>query len=77
MILVNHRGYFEFVVFFRKEPFNKLNQKIVYDILWSDPVQDTSDTENKSNENREYLANGTVIRFGTERIHSFLSENHL
>ena len=54
-----------------------LAQKIVYDILWSDPVQDINNAENIKNENRNYLANGTIIRFGTDRISQFLEENKL
>ena len=47
------------------------------DLLWSDPVLDTNDTENKANENRDYLGKGAIIRYGTDRIQSFLAKNDL
>ncbi len=56
---------------------NTIQQKVIYDILWSDLVLNTTDTENQSNENRKYLNNGKVIRFGTNAIHTFLAENNL
>ena len=52
-------------------------QKIVFDLLWSDPVLDTSETENKVNEIRENVAKGTLVRFGTARIQQFLADNEL
>lgn len=52
-------------------------QKIVFDMLWSDPVLDNSETQNRVNEHRDHLAQGTIVRFGTERISQFLSENNL
>ena len=53
------------------------DQKIVMDLLWSDPVLDVNDTENKTNENREYLGKEATIRYGTDRIQSFLAKNDL
>lgn len=52
-------------------------QRIAFDMLWSDPVLDASDTQNKANLHRENLAKGTIVRFGTERIDQFLQENGL
>lgn len=52
-------------------------QKVVFDMLWSDPVLDNSDTQNRVNEHREHLAQGTIMRFGTDRITQFLNENNL
>lgn len=53
------------------------DQKIVFDMLWSDPVLETSDTENQVNENRVHVAGGAMIRFGTDRIQQFLNNNNL
>lgn len=52
-------------------------QKIVFDMLWSDPVLDNSETQNRVNEHRDHLAQGTIMRFGTDRISQFLNENNL
>ena len=52
-------------------------QKVVFDMLWSDPVLDNTETQNRANEHRDHLAQGTIIRFGTERIGQFLAENNL
>lgn len=54
-----------------------MDQKVVMDLLWSDPVLDVNDTENKMNENREYFGKGAVVRYGTDRIQSFLARNDL
>ena len=54
-----------------------LEQKLIIDILWSDPVEDLSEKKNRKNEKRSYLANGTIIRFGVDRIHDFMEENNL
>jgi hypothetical protein len=40
-------------------------------------VQDVNDHENKTNDQRKYLAKGTMFRFGTERIHQFSNKNNL
>lgn len=54
-----------------------IEQKLVFDILWSDPVQDIAEKKNKKNEKRSHLANGTIIRFGTNRIQEFIEKNNL
>jgi protein phosphatase len=56
---------------------DSLEQKIVFDILWSDPVLDLGEKTNKKNENREYIANGTIIRYGTNMIRDFIETNNL
>ena len=52
-------------------------QKLVFDLLWSDPVLDVNDFDNKINETRENMPNGTSIRFGINRIIEFLTTNNL
>lgn len=52
-------------------------QKLVFDLLWSDPVLDVNDFDNKVNEARENAPNGTSIRFGINRINEFLSTNNM
>ena len=52
-------------------------QKIVFDLLWSDPVQDLEENKNTINEQRSHIAKGTVIRFGMSRIKSFMLQNSL
>lgn len=52
-------------------------QKLVFDLLWSDPVLDVNDFDNKVNEARENAPNGTSIRFGINRINEFLQANGL
>ena len=54
-----------------------LEQKIVFDILWSDPVLELTQKENKSNEIREYIAKGQLVRFGTDRIQDFMKKNNI
>lgn len=54
-----------------------LDQKIVFDLLWSDPVLELSEKENKSNEIREYIAKGQIVRFGTDRIKNFMKKNNI
>lgn len=54
---------------------DSLSNKIVLDLLWSDPVQDLSQNENKLNEQRSHIANGSIIRFGVDRIKSFMKSN--
>lgn len=53
------------------------DQKIVFDLLWSDPVQDLEENKNTINEQRSYIAKGTVIKFGVNRIKSFMLQNSL
>ena len=66
-----------------KKPFvinhddNSKDQKIVSDVLWSDPVLNVNDFENKINETRDNMPNGTQIRFGINRINEFLTTNNL
>jgi protein phosphatase len=52
-------------------------EKIVFDLLWSDPVQDLEENKNTLNEQRSHIAKGTVIRFGVNRIKSFMLQNSL
>lgn len=54
-----------------------IDQKIVFDLLWSDPVLELKDKENKSNEIREYIAKGQIVRFGTTRIKNFMMKNNI
>ena len=54
-----------------------LDQKIVFDLLWSDPVLELDQKANKSNEIREYIAKGQIVRFGTDRIKSFMNKNNI
>ena len=54
-----------------------LNQKIVFDLLWSDPVLDLDQAEDKKNEIREYIAKGQIVRFGTNRIKNFMKKNRI
>ena len=54
-----------------------IEQKIVFDLLWSDPVLDFESKENMPNEKRDNIAGGKIIRFGTQRIKDFLEKNHL
>lgn len=56
---------------------SSIEQKVVFDMLWSDPVLDINDTQNKINEHRDNVAKGTIVRFGTERISQFLNDNGL
>lgn len=51
------------------------DQRLVFDLLWSDPVLDVNDLDNKVNEARENMPNGTSIRFGVNRITDFLAAN--
>lgn len=53
------------------------DQKIVSELLWSDPVLNISDFDNKVNEERENGPSGTGIRFGINRINEFLTTNNL
>lgn len=53
------------------------DQKLVFDLLWSDPVLDLNDLENKAHETRDNLPNGLAVRFGINRINEFLSTNNL
>ena len=52
-------------------------QKLVMDLLWSDPVLNIDDAENKNNDNRGYLGKRKLVRYGTDRIQSFLDKNNL
>lgn len=52
-------------------------EKIVLDLLWSDPVQNLEDEENQMNQQRSYIANGKVIKFGVQRIKSFMMQNSI
>lgn len=54
-----------------------LEQKIVFDLLWSDPVLELEDKENKTNDIREYIAKGQIVRFGVNRIKSFMKNNNI
>ena len=56
---------------------NSKEQRIVSDILWSDPVLNVNDFDNKVNEERENGPSGTHIRFGINRINEFLATNNL
>ena len=49
--------------------------QMVLDLLWSDPVQDLSESHNKLNEQRSHIANGAIIKFGVNRIKSFMKKN--
>ena len=53
------------------------SEKIVLGLLWSDPVLNLDDTSDQVNEQRSHIANGTVIRFGVDRIKSFMSKNNI
>ena len=53
------------------------DQKIIFDLLWSDPVLNINDFENKVNEVRENMPNGTQIRFGINRINEFMTSNNI
>lgn len=52
-------------------------QKLVFDLLWSDPVQDLENKNNQFNEQRSHIARGTLVKFGVNRIQSFLLQNNL
>ncbi len=52
-------------------------QRLVLDLLWSDPVLDVNDFDNKVNEVRENMPNGPAVRFGINRINEFLSTNKM
>lgn len=52
-------------------------QKIVFDLLWSDPVQNLEEEMNTINEQRSHIAKGTMVRFGVNRIKSFMLQNNL
>lgn len=51
-------------------------EKIVLDILLSDPSTESVE-KNKSNPNREYKKSKCVIKYGLDRIFSFLADNKL
>jgi len=53
------------------------DQKLVLDLLWSDPVLDLNDYDNKVNEMREQQQNSGTVRFGINRINEFLASNSL
>lgn len=54
---------------------NSQSNKLVLDLLWSDPVQDLNQNANKLNEQRSHIANGGIIRFGVDRIKAFMKNN--
>jgi protein phosphatase len=54
---------------------SSINNKMVLDLLWSDPVQDLNENENQLNEQRSYIAKGSIIKFGIDRIKSFMNNN--
>lgn len=52
-------------------------EKIVVDLLLSDPVSYEHELKNQSNAERDFFSAGYVCKFGMERITKFLSENNL
>ena len=54
-----------------------IEQRIVMDLLWSDPVLEASQADDRINENRKYLGSNAMMRFGTDRIQAFLTQNDL
>ena len=50
------------------------NQKIAYELLWSDPSEEA---ENSPNPNHDYFKLKQNIRFGQNRINKFCAENGL
>jgi len=52
-------------------------QKIVLDLLWSDPVLNDSENSNRINENRDMIASGHIVRYGVDRIRQFMSDNKM
>ena len=52
-------------------------EKIVLDLLWSDPVDNLDDAENQLNPKRSFIANGKVVKFGVQRIKSFMVQNEI
>lgn len=54
-----------------------LEEKLVLDLLWSDPVQDLDEDSNQFNEQRSYIAHGNVIKYGVKRIKTFMASNNI
>ncbi len=55
---------------------NNAKDQIVVDLLYSDPVENESENNNKPNPDRNFLYNN-IKKFGVERLRSFISENNL
>lgn len=52
-------------------------QKIVLDLLWSDPVLNDSEQTNRINENRDMISSGHIVRYGVDRIRQFMTDNKM
>ena len=52
-------------------------EKIVIDLLLSDPVLYEHELKNQPNTDRDYVNAGYVTKFGVERLNKFLTENSL
>ena len=52
-------------------------QKLVVDILWSDPTEDDSDLGIVENTIRDPNGTGNIVRFGPDVVKRFLAENWL
>lgn len=50
---------------------------MAYDILWSDPTSNINQNKTEVNTNRDYIAKGNIVKFGTDRIKNFMYENNL
>lgn len=47
------------------------------DILWSDPTENDSVLGVMPNENRDLLKTGNIVKYGPDRVKSFLKDNNL
>ena len=54
-----------------------LYEKIIIDLLLSDPVSYENEGKNQMNSERDFMGSGYVNKFGIERINKFMNENSL
>jgi protein phosphatase len=53
------------------------NDKIILDLLWSDPVMNETDLQDMPNPSRDIFQKGYIIKYGIQRTRKFLAENNL
>ena len=52
-------------------------EKLVVDILWSDPTEDDSEMGIQPNNVRDPHGTGNIVKFGPDVVKKFLAENNL
>lgn len=54
-----------------------IDQQLVVDILWSDPTDSDSEVGIQPNSTRDPTGVGNIVKFGPDRVESFLKNNNL